>query len=358
MEADYIEQVSLYRILLDIEIRKVQRFSEELKGARRTIAELEQRQEEIAVDNTDLAAESVLVKDEGDDDSSDLAHELPAARRQIVELKEALAAQGAVHKGATIAGSKRKRFDVDHAENPQRLHERVFKEASRAPSSARSTDSTDEQHHRIIEASQADSSESIEDGAHSGTAEDSTKAHEISEADIRASHSSGLLSILKVSIGPDAEQHEEATALSLSVQKKIVEIERLVEDGAVVEYCRNKMTIKCLRGAINVSGHFFWTKEHPGRYACLTCTNMQLPCIARNQATDTWELLPLAPGLPRQDRAANNGCKYTLAEGRGSKGKFTATTAGRRLRSLWIDNPHTLRSKPSTSTMQSLIRKT
>ncbi|KAK4961193.1 hypothetical protein LTR10_001683 [Elasticomyces elasticus] len=63
MEADYIEQVSLYRGLLDIEIRKVQRLSEELKGARRTIAELEQRQEQDAVDNTELAAESVLVKD-------------------------------------------------------------------------------------------------------------------------------------------------------------------------------------------------------------------------------------------------------------------------------------------------------
>ncbi|KAK5723227.1 hypothetical protein LTR15_004924 [Elasticomyces elasticus] len=355
MEADYIEQVSSYRGLLDIEIRKVQRLSEELKGARRTIAELEQRQEQDAVDNTELAAESVLVKEEDGDDSSDSAHELEAARQQIAELQEALAAQDAGRQDAATAGSKRKRSNIEHSEDSQQLHERAIKETSSGPPSSRSVGSTDEQRHRSIEATQATSSESVEAGAHSATSEDSTNPRKISEVDIRASHKSGLLSILKVAIGPDAEQYEEATALSLTVQKKIVGVERLIQDGAVVDFCRNKMSFKCLRVTLAGSGTFFWTKEHPGRYACLTCTNLRVPCIAKNTTTGTWELLPLPPGLPRRDTTAEDDCKYTLAEGRGP---FTSTVAGRGFRSLWTDDRRKRDPKPPTRTTKSVIHKT
>ncbi|KAK5706614.1 hypothetical protein LTR97_001604 [Elasticomyces elasticus] len=344
MEDDYIEQVSLYRGLLDIEIRKVQRLSEELKGARRTIAELEQQQEQNAVDNTELAAESVLVKEEEGDDSSP-RDELEAARQQIAELQEALATQETVCQDAATAGWKRKRSNVEHSEGSQQLHERATKEMSSAPSSSRSTGSTDERRHRSIEATREISFEHLEDSAHSGTSEDSTKAHEISEADIRVSHKSGLLSILKVSTGPGAEKSQDPTILSLISQKKIVELERLGEDGAVVEFCRYSTSSKCLRVSMVSLGTIWWTKEHPGICACLTCTNLRLPCIARNFTTNTWELLPLAPGLPRRDTAADDDSKYILAEGRGT---FTKRTAGRHFRSLWRDDPKKVPPKPAT----------
>ncbi|KAK3655722.1 hypothetical protein LTR56_003371 [Elasticomyces elasticus] len=345
MEADYIEQVSLYRGLLDIEIRKVQRLSEELKHARHTIAEMEQQREQDIVNNTELAAESVLVKEEDDDNSSDSAHKLEAARQRIAELQEALAAQESVSRDAATAGSKRKRSNVEHSEDSRQLHERATKEMSSAPSSSRSSGNTDEPSYRSIEATQENSSESVETRAHPDTSEHSTGSHKISEADITASHISGLLSIIKVSRGPDAEQYEEATNLSLTVQKKIVELERLVKDGAVVEFCRNSTSSKCLRVSRVPSGTFSWTKEHPGSYACLTCTNLRLPCIARNYTTNTWELLPLAPGLPRGNTAADDDGKYILAKGRGT---FTNSIAGRHLRSLWRDNPNKVSPKPAT----------
>ncbi|KAK5742441.1 hypothetical protein LTR17_003243 [Elasticomyces elasticus] len=364
MEADYIEQVSLYRGLLDIEIRKVQRLSEELQHARHTIEALEQKQQqrqqqqeewerEDVVDNTELDARSVSVQRE--DVSHGSAHELEAARQQIAELQEALAAQETVRQDAPIAGSKRKRSNVEHSENLQQLHERAGKEASSAPSFSRSTGSTDEPSYRSIDATQTTSSESVEAGNHSDTTEDSTKPHEISEADIKASHESGLLSILKVSTGPDAEQYEEITSLSLTVQRKVSQVERLLEDGTMVDYCRNTTSMKCLRGAISSSGIMFWTKEHPGGYACLTCTNMQLPCIAKNLKTGDWELLPLVPDVFSAEIAEDNNASYVLVA---RSGKFTKSIAGRKFRFLWRENPKKAPPKLATRSLKSLVRKT
>ncbi|KAK5718875.1 hypothetical protein LTR17_015555 [Elasticomyces elasticus] len=315
------EEANLYRGLLGIERDKVQRLSAELKRARHTIVELEQQQQDV-VDNTELDARRVSVKHE--DESSNSAHELEAAREQIAELQEALAAQESVSQDAAITGSKRKRSNVGSQEDPQGLHERAIKDSRSAPSSSRSTSSADEPSDRSIDATQATSSESVESRAHLGTSEDDTRPHGVSEADITASLASGLLSILKVSTGPGAEQSQEPTVLSLTLQKKIVELERLVEDGAVVEFCRNLTSRKCLRVSMVASGTFSWTKKHPGRYACLTCTNLRLPCITRNHTTNTWELLPLPPGLPFAVSAGDNSTGYVLAGG----GRFTASAAG------------------------------
>ncbi|KAK4895549.1 hypothetical protein LTR27_006332 [Elasticomyces elasticus] len=146
---------------------------------------------------------------------------------------------------------------------------------------------------------------------------DAARPHKPSEDDLAISHKSGLLSMLRLRFATTATDFSSAAALPFAVCQKVVEVEALAKQKSAK--WNNTTGAKCLRAFATSVSYHHWTITSPGLYACVTCTNQQRPCIAKNAITTAWELLPLVP----EARAKNTDCnsaEYYIAPMKGIVG--------------------------------------